>query len=393
MVDRAADGVRPQSSERWLFIGLLSLHTFLSWAINMGPLQTGALMEGMGLSSTEAGLVGSSDTILYSFMLVGFPRLPCRFGTRTLALTGLVGAILGNFLCSLADTFLLLCLCRAMVGVSAGLIALAGFAALATASRIDRTSAGVTVLVTLIGAGLVMAAGRVTEAGSYKALFLFTAALAAVCGLAALVLPERRHVAGPPLRFLIVVRSPLTLAAIALSFGGSAVWAFAERIGVRTGLEVSQVGDVLSVSLLAGLGAGVLALVVARPGREWSLFTFSFVCFGAACGLTAVAATPAVYIAGIVLMTFFFVFQGPFFTAITMGEDKTGGLTASITGYATLLSAVAPAVAGALVEGSAFDRLMWLCVGTTLIGLFGLGSSIVRERAKPTPPPADASQQ
>ena len=290
-IDAHARSRSSRSPELWLFAGLVGLNLFLAWPINMGPLQVGALMEGMKLSSTQAGIVSSVETVVFSLVLVGLPRLPCRVGTRTLGLVGLGGALVGNVLSSQADSFVMICLFRAFVSVNAGIIALASFAALATARRVDRMSAGLTVAVTMLSVAVVVLGGRLSQAGSYPALFLFTAGLALVSAIVAAVLPERRHESGPPLRTATVARSPLTVAAVGLAFGSGAVWAFSERIGVGSGLTVSQVGDVIGTTLVAGLVAGVTALVIARPGRERGLFIISVLGLGLG-SITVALASP-----------------------------------------------------------------------------------------------------
>ncbi len=371
---------RMEVGELWLLIGLLGINIFLALPVNLGPLQTGALMDGLKLSSSQAGIVGTVEPLIFSLILVCFPRLPCRFGTRSLGIVGLAGALIGNVASGMSDSFLTICIWRSFVGASTGLVALAGFAALATAARVDRMSALVTVIVTIVGAGVVVFGGNVTQQGGFRWLFWFSAAIAVGCAIITVALPERRHEAGPPLRLSTVGRSPLAIGTVAYLFAGGAVWPFVERIGVNAGLSVSEVGQVLGLTLLAGLGAGVAALLLAKPGRERILAVAGVLCFGGGCAMLTLSVTPTIYIASLIIMFFFFVFVGPFLTALAMNVDGTGGLAAAIMGWSTLISSLAPAVSGVFVEGEQFHRLIWLVLASTLAGV------VVLARSKPAAP-------
>ncbi|BCP54875.1 hypothetical protein K32_34920 [Kaistia sp. 32K] len=382
---------RQKFDEIWLLVGLIGINIFLALPINLGPLQTGALMDGLKLSSSQAGVVGTIEPLIFSIVLVCFPRLPRRFGTRTLGVFGLTGAIIGNVASGMSDSFATICFWRLFVGASTGLVALAGFAALATAARVDRMSALVTVVVTLVGVGVVVVGGNVTQEGGFRWLFWFSAAISIGCAVIATALPERRNETGPPLRLSTVGRSPLAIGTVAYLFAGGAVWPFVERIGVKSGLTVSQVGEALGFTLLAGLAAGVAALALAKPGRERTLAVAGILCFGGGCAMLTLSTTPAVYISSLVVMFFFFVFVGPFLTALAMKVDGTGGLAAAIMGWSTLISSLAPAVSGRLVEGDQFDRMIWLVLASTIVGVVVLArGKLVAHSVPPQPETASA---
>ena len=69
---------------------------------------------------------------------------------------------------------------------------------------------------------------------------------------------------------------------------------------------------------------------------------------------------------------FFFVFSGPFVTAVGISIDRSGGLATAAHGWGALLGALGPTFAGLIAGSTHFARLAVMCAVATALSVVTL---------------------
>lgn len=356
-----------------LLLGIFGLQFFQSWPINVAPLLNGSMIDSIGLSVAQAGLVATSELVAFALALIVAARFVDLLTLRTLGLIGLGLAASAN-LASIGQTsFPVLCAVRGLAGVGSGIAVMAGTAALASAHRVDRVAALQFAMIAFVIAFALVGASELSARYGAAGLFRLCALVCAIASLFVVLLPgETRHsAADPALQFglLATVSSPIVIASTASLAGSTAVWAFAERVGLSVGMTVQQVGFALAVTALPGILGGIAAFAVTRPGRELALTIVGVSCFGVSAGFVALAQTPFAFVAGLITLTFFYVFTQPFITALAIAADRSGRLAAAMLGWTALGSAAAPALAGQVIAVHGLASVAWIPAITTAIAL------------------------
>jgi predicted MFS family arabinose efflux permease len=368
----AAEAAVRRNSLR-LLVGIFGLQFFQSWPINVAPLLNGSLIDSIGLTVAQAGLVATSELVAFAFALIFAARLVDLLSLRTIGLIGLGLAASAN-LASIGQTvFPVLCAVRGLAGLGGGIAVMAGTAALASAYRVDRVAALQFAMIALVIAFALVGASELSARFGAAGLFQLCALVCGIASAFVAFLPgDTGHSSEEPalrLGLLATVSSPIVIASTASLAGSTAVWAFAERVGLSVGLTVQQVGFALAVTALPGILGGIAAFVVTRPGRELTLTIVGVSCFGASAVLVALAQTPFAFVLGLIVLTFFFVFTQPFITALAIAADRSGRLAAAMLGWTALGSAAAPALAGQVIASQSLASVAWIPAITTVIAL------------------------
>jgi predicted MFS family arabinose efflux permease len=338
-------------------------------ALNTVPLINGRWQDELGLTSTQVGWLLTEQTLLAAVVGIALSTRLHRIRPRLLGLAAGAVAVAVNLAQAFAATLPALIVANAVVGLAAGCLTACAAAAIATALRVDRTSALVSIGATVIIALLTLLLGRLAGDGGRRALFLGQAAVSVGALLLTAVLPERdpAGVAGASPPLLSSLRSPVVLSSVVINIGSTGVWAFTERIGAHLGFGTARVGDILAGATVLGILGAAAAAVVARAGREKAWALAGIIAFGVANAAVGAAWSQGVYIGAMAVQAFTYVFSTPFITAVAVAKDRTGGLAAALSGWSTLLSAGAPAMAGLLVRHGSYASLAWVALAGTAV--------------------------
>ena len=357
-----------------LVVGLIGLGLSGGLNLNVVPLMTGVFVDELGLDATRAGTLLTVQVLLAAVVGVVLSTRMHLVAARAVGLAAnaaVVGATLGY---AMMDSLPALVAVSALMGVAIGVLGVCSAAAVASAERVDRTSAFVAVGICILVAILTVVLAHALGAGGRRALFGADAACAAGATLLIFALPKRQAVrasaSSPPL--LGAMLAPIVWVSVFLNIGSNGVWTFGERIGVGLGLTPESVGEVLAGSTVLAMLGGIAAAVVARPRRERVWAMVGVVTFGATSAAIAFAPNPSIFMGAIALQAFFFVFGIPFLTAVAISIDASGGLAAAATGWATLIGAGVPMLAGLMIDRGGFGSLGWLAVVATLCAMWAL---------------------
>ncbi len=289
------------------------------------PFQVGALMDGTGRSSGQAGLFGFVEVgALAVGMIVIAPWIdrvhPTVTGIGSAALAGF--ANLGLF--SL-HSFLAQLLCGGLAGLGFGFVFAATIAGAAAADEPDRLYAigngGALLLIMGIISALPLTAGRFGPLG----IFVGVAGLSFACSIFFFGFRRGRRAAVGDLAAWRVPGAPgLLFGWAAFSMGTGALYAFSERIGRGLHLIPEVIGMVLSAGVFVGVaGTAAAAFFGGRINRRHALLGGMFGS-GLSCLLLGYASNLSLFTAGVFAYWVSYMFLYSYLLGTAARLDGTG---------------------------------------------------------------------
>jgi len=242
--------------------------------VNIMPALVDGLIEGLGFSNREAGLVGSAN--VYGAAVGAFSAvfIVKRMSWRKSAVALLFGLILVDFLSMFLTSAPVLIVTRFMHGCIGGMLVGIGFAVMSRTTEVDRSFGYLlTIQFGLGGLGLIYLPPLVPAFGT-TALFLSLIAFSVVTLLMLPFLseyPARVQVAGEQTRNgskkLIALALLATFLFQAANMG---IYAYAIGIGKFAMLETSFISNALGVAAWFAIAGSVLVILLStRFGRMW----------------------------------------------------------------------------------------------------------------------------
>lgn len=318
-----------------------------------------------GVTAGEAGRTITAFALAYAIGSPLLAVLTARVERRTLLVTALLVAALGNVGAALAPTFDLLLAARVLTACGA---ALATPAATAVAAGLDpdhraRAMAVVTgglTAATLLG----VPAGRfVADLHGYRAAFVLVAALCLAAALVVRVAVPRVHpgpvsgfrqrlapLADPPVRRLLAVSLLACLATFSV-YG---------YLGPITGRAVDG-GHLLAYGVGGVLGNAIGGLAADRHGPRTPLLVALGGCAAVLVLLPAALAGPAAFFVMAAWGALFWAFNPPLFAALVAVDPDRANLLLALNA-----SAIYAGIAGAGVLGGAVDAPVVPLVGAVI---------------------------
>jgi len=358
--------VAPDGMSARVMLSLLATAGF--FYVNIMPAIVQGLIDGLGISRSDAGMVGSANVYgaalgaLLAVLLVR--RLPWRSASCVLLL-GLIGIDLLTMLLDKAPALIAL---RFAHGVTGGMLVGIAYAVIARTEEPDRTF-GVLLFVQfgLGGLGVLLLPGLVPVYGTvvlFATLIAFSAAALAVLWF----LPEypARRVPGPgeaPPTPIAVRPLALTLLAIFLfQAANMALFPYIISLGETAGLARGFILPTLAASSWVGLiGSGLVVWLSTRYGR---LLPLVF-----AIGLTALgngalhwSASQTVFLLANCGVGITWAFVMPYLLGMCASFDASGRI-AALGGLCSKLGlASGPLVAALMLGDGGFGRVINLAV-------------------------------
>lgn len=254
--------------------------------VNIMPALVDGLIEGLGFSNRDAGLIGSAN--VYGAAVGAFSAVFVvkRINWRYAAVVLLLGLITVDFVSMLLTSAPVLAGIRFVHGCIGGMLVGIGFAVMSRTTEVDRTFGYLlTIQFGLGGLGLIYLPPLVPAFGT-KALFLSLIAFSTVTLLMLPFLsdyPARKQEAGGSgrkgSRGLVALALLATFLFQAANMG---IYAFAIGIGKHAMLESGFINNALGVAAWVAIVGSVLVILMStRFGRLWPV--------GIAIALTAVS--------------------------------------------------------------------------------------------------------
>jgi predicted MFS family arabinose efflux permease len=172
-----------------------------------------------------------------------------------------------------------------------------------------------------------------------------------------------------------------TLAATLLFFtGASAMWAFVERIGAKGGFDSTQVGVLLSVTLVFAVIGSLLAAVLGGRFGNIKPFAAGALLFIASLYLLDGPSQFMLYAIGACLLTFAFGFMLPIAVTEIAELDRDGRFIILSVPAIGIGAMTGPAIAGVLSQSGSFERLLAFGAVAMIVSTFLIAFAGTRAR-------------
>ncbi len=341
-------------------IGLL-----LYWAL---PLVAGSLMTGLGLSTTEVGMIGTVEGLglfISSLLLANFVDRGYR---KRVAILSVAVVVIANLISGLISmSFIALVIMRFITGLGAGLALAVGNATIANARDTEKFSGHMTVMLVAFMVVIMPILSRVSDSFGYQGIFIALAGTVLIGALSIFFLPDGpdqslAHDSETDSSKSIGLFSALAIAIlmIALMFGarGTLPWLVAEQLGTDAGMSLPEVGNLFSLMYAVSiLGPGTLLFLAgvasARTILFWSLAIAGFFnwLFTVSAGNTMQFSVGIVAWATIYFMAFAQI------NAVAALMDRKGRLASAVGSAFIAGVTIAPFVGGYLVDHGGYSWL------------------------------------
>jgi predicted MFS family arabinose efflux permease len=317
------------------------------------PTLVGMYMDVFGLPIGQAGYTAA--TYLFGAgagsVLVGALVLKVR--TRTLLLLGLGLLAGGNLLSMFIPTLGGILAIRLIAGIGEGIgFGLVG-AFIARLSNPGRVYGAFVVIMQILGASVLALLPWVRHEWGAK-MILVPVAVAPLCLLAILgKFPELSSNESTTVsRGGVSVErrlwfAPLATFVLYAAYGG--VFAYIERLGVFTGINIDSAARWLAVGSLLALGGGALATLLAGARAMGLKICGALLAMTGATWLL-VSGRPELYVTGLLLAFFVWAFFAANLMTLPLLVDRSGRLGAATMGAMQWGMAAGPAAAGAYVD-------------------------------------------
>ena len=238
----------------------------------LAPFNVGVISDGFMASSQESGLVVSLELFFAAIGALFFGASSLK--GQKLAFLGCFVVAVCYYLASLSLNVTEIFLIKSLSGLGCGMLIASGHSILAASKDPNRTYAIFTVFASCTGATLVYFSSIWIEEGGYVKFFTNFIFIYLSLSLS-FFLAKKSESSAPEesntnKRSRFYIFTCLILAVLFFEVPSSGIWAFMERFGVEDlGMEVSRVGEVISISIILSLiGPLFIGLVGNKIGRK-----------------------------------------------------------------------------------------------------------------------------
>ena len=352
---------------------LIVIGTGAMTSATLSPVMLGLYIDELGLSASQASLAIAAENGAYALGLLLFYLVLHRSRRPLLAAAGLGVMIVTSLLTARAGGFLPLLAIRAVFGLAMGFTASTVFAAYAGRADPQRVWAIATFVNLAYAAILLGLSGWIAQTSGLAGI-VAVLALTALIGLGCtrLIPPappypstEATGMSKAPegaINFPAVCGA-LTL--LCLYAGHTTLWSFQERMGLAVGLDRSQVGVLLGISVLGAIGGAVLSIIA---GHRFGQRGPNALAFAGLVVSALLLATPTMtaYVAGAVVVKTAWFFGLPFILGAIARLDRSGRWSSMGAALLALGSAIGPAI-GATLAGYGAHMIGFLAAVLYLI--------------------------
>lgn len=370
---------------RWLSglpLGLLAATAVCNGLAHLGtttmPLQVGALMDGVSLTASHAGLFSLLEVGAYAVTMILVSPVVNRFSPRGLALAGAGLVSCGGALIYLLPWSWASFGLATGMGAGFGLMFSAIIIAISTTGSPDRlyaVSNGAALIVDFVIVSLLPLATVVLHSlgiflGIAVAGLLSTAVMIGLPKEKMLVKLEAPSINGVFSRAGAV---PLVSSWICFSIGTGAVWAFAERVGKSIGIHAESIGLIFSSSIACGVLGTIIAGIMAGSRRRIRMLGSGLAIYGLSCVMIASAQGITVFACGVVLFWTSYMYMYSLLLGTAATVDPGGRLGTLGGGADRLAYALGTGIGGLLVQYVGLSSIGWLgFVGSAMAIIFFL---------------------
>ncbi|MBY8825004.1 MFS transporter [Sphingomonas colocasiae] len=327
------------------------------------PLWVGAVIDDLHLSQAAAGRIGSFEFMAVAAVSLLVALRIQAFPTRLTAAIGIALLALGNFASAHAGGEGGLIAARMLCGVGKGLVVAIAFSLAAGSSRPTRAFALLNIVYGLFAALFYMTVPYAIRWDGAAGAFMTMGAVALVGALFMVRFPAERltssELTGLSLRALPAFGFLAFAALIILWSGHNVVWTFIERIGVRNGMSVTEIGAILSLSaFLTIAGPSLVRLLDTRLGYGAPMIAAIVLKIGAVLAIGYLV-SPRAFMLAVPAFMLLSLFITPYVMGILSLADPAGRLAAASSAAMTAGSSIGAWIGGASLEAAGWPGLTW----------------------------------
>jgi len=343
-------------------IGLLTLLVL--------PFVFSVLISGLGMDEVQAGsMVTYGLVAMCAGSLIVAPFMH-KIPVRALAIVGALLALAGNFFLSSMDDVSTIVMPAFLVsGFGAGLTMAAGNAYISGAKDAVKSYNQVVFLGTILFVILLFLTPRLMQAYSHRGVFGILAGINLI--MLTLLFMMKKDPANSETATVktalsednkTVLFSGTSIAILALVFfyyvRDTMVWVYAERIGdVRLGLSAETIGSLFSIHGLLSLLGPVALIWMARRFNQLTLLVGGIVATGLITITVSQTQTVTIYSAMVLIWAMVHFYTHSCFMGIASRFDSKGRVAAAAGGVLMAGNAIAPLVAGYVVNAKGYPGL------------------------------------
>ena len=349
------------------------------------PFMIGATIDDLGLSESQAGLLGSLEFLAIMVASLAAAPFMNRAPRRSLAYIGVLLAIAGNVLCVYQPqvSYEWLSLYRVIAGLGCGITLAVGNATVSNAANPEKMAAQMSVLFVALMAVTMLVFSWAMGAWGYRGMYGALAVCMLLLSPLLMMLPqypveqseseEHPHAH----KGLISFASFFMLSAMFLfALRDMSGWAFVERIGLDVGYSGNEIGGLLSIQAVLGISGPLIASIVgSRFGLKLPL-VIGIVASGAVYFvMLLLPSSVAAYTVSAMFIGATYFFTLSYLTALAAELDTKGRIVAASGGFLSAGVALGPLLGGYLVEHFGYSLTSWaVLVMVVLTLIFALQS-------------------
>jgi len=333
----------------------------------------GGMVDTLGFSPSMAGYVVAAEMSAFALCsLLLFARIH-MFNRRMVAAIGGLTFIGANLVSIFADSFVLLCMARAVAGIGSSLAIAVYYTTVAAMRKPEQVFAFVQATsISYSGLFLLIAPWILSNWGLPGA-FIFLA-VSASCAMAVVKwIPRRRvevaGVGGPKnqmsakMLFANLTAVLTLLCFMVMYVGHGAIWPYQERLGVLHGFDQESIGKALGFSMLIWgvLGSG-LSMIQGLKLKSLLPLVLSFLLSILAAILLIVGKSYGVYSAASALVAFSWFYGLPYLKGIMAAIDRDGRVLVAGGVMFPIGLALGPMLAASVVNHGGVVSVAWLGV-------------------------------
>ncbi len=333
------------------------------------PILAGALIAGLGLTTTQVGLLGTIEfSGLYVASLTLAPFIDRGF-RRRIAVAGVVVIVGVNVLCGIGDfSFYSLAVLRFVAGIGAGCALAVGNATIANARDAQRFSGHLTIALVAFMVVIMPVLSRVSESFGYKGVFLALAAIVLIGGQSILFLPSAPNAElvgqaprqGMKTGNILLSITGASVLAVALFFGvrDTLPWLVAEKIGIDAGMSVPEIGDLFALMYALSILGPTLLLFLSRRFEAKTLLVVSMAATGFFAWVFTVSdGNRLQFSSGIVIWSTAYFMAFALLNAVAAMVDRSGRLVSAVGSSFIAGVTAAPFLGGYLVDHGGYSQI------------------------------------
>lgn len=361
------------SNNRLLLTALIVGSVVGDLSLFVVPFMIEGWMTAFQVSEGQVGFVISLRLSAFVLSCLALSTQIHLLDRRRLALIGTVLIVLGSFATALAPSVLILIFARMVAGIGEGIVMTTVTAIVAETKRPEKTYSLIAIGILVSSIGIFLIIPPFVAAFGVAATFAMLGAVVLVTLPIFWVLSPEKAVtrAGPTLAVpWTLAGAGVMMAFIMLTIGAGTYWFYAERIGERSGMDLTAVGEAMVIAAIVSIIGPVAAHQIdIRFGRLPPIVGGFLVL-----GISAIAFTHAtsamVFAVSLGVTSAALAFCTVYLLGLAAALDSTGRLAGAARGFAGIGTAIAPGLGGSiLLAGGSYETIGWVCLAASLTAI------------------------